>query len=69
VAEQNKWVARLLWLLVVVAALIFLGWPYALVIGVASVIPALLIRRRRGPWCPRASSSRCGVTYARRGLR
>ena len=35
--------------LVVVAALIFLGWPYALVIAVASVIPALLIRRRRGP--------------------
>jgi hypothetical protein len=47
VAEQNKWVARLLWLLVIVAALIFLGWPYALVIAGVSVIPALLIRRRR----------------------
>jgi hypothetical protein len=47
VAEQSKWVARLLWLLVVVAALIFLGWPYALVIAVASVMPALLIRWRR----------------------
>jgi hypothetical protein len=47
VAEQNKWVARLLWLLVVVAAFIFLGWPYALVIAAVSVIPALLIRWRR----------------------
>lgn len=47
VAEQNKWVARLMWLLLVVAAVIFLGWPYALVIAAVSVIPALLIRRRR----------------------
>jgi hypothetical protein len=46
-AEQNKRVARLLWLLVVVAAFIFLGWLYALVIAAVSVIPALLIRSRR----------------------
>jgi hypothetical protein len=46
-AEQNKWVARLLWFLVVVAAFIFLGWLYALVIAAVSVIPALLIRWRR----------------------
>jgi hypothetical protein len=46
VAEQNKWVARLLWLLVVVAAFVFLGWLYALVIAAVSVIPALLIRWR-----------------------
>jgi hypothetical protein len=46
-AEQNKWVARLLWLLVVVAAFIFLGWLYALVIAAVSVIPALLIRLRQ----------------------
>jgi hypothetical protein len=46
-AEQNKWVARLLWLLVVVAAFVFLGWLYALVIAAVSVIPALLIRWRR----------------------
>jgi hypothetical protein len=36
-----------LWLLVVVAALVFLGWPYALIIAAVSVMPALLIRRRR----------------------
>jgi hypothetical protein len=36
-----------MWLLLVVAAVIFLGWPYALVIAAVSVIPALLIRRRR----------------------
>jgi hypothetical protein len=47
VAERNKWVARLLWLLVIVAALIFLGWAYALVIAAVSVLPALLLRLRR----------------------
>jgi hypothetical protein len=33
--------------LVVVAAFIFLGWLYALVIAAVSVIPALLIRLRQ----------------------
>jgi cobalamin synthase len=46
-AERNKWVARLLWLAVVAAAFIFLGWPYALVIAAVSVLPALLMRWRQ----------------------
>jgi hypothetical protein len=46
-AERNKWVARLLWLLVIVAALVFLGWVYALIIAAVSVVPALLLGWRR----------------------
>jgi hypothetical protein len=46
-ADRNKWVARVLWLLVIVAALVFLGWAYALIIAAVSVVPALLLRLRR----------------------
>jgi len=45
-ADQHRWVSRIVWLLVIGAALVFLGWPYALVIAAVSLVPALVLRWR-----------------------
>jgi hypothetical protein len=45
--RQSVWTTRLLWVAILVAAWLILGWLWAVLIGVASIVPALVMRRRR----------------------
>jgi hypothetical protein len=45
--RQSVWTTRLLWVAILVAAWLIIGWLAAVLIGAASLVPALVMRWRR----------------------